>query len=43
MGGPFAQLAQIFKEAKATVEDFHRFNVKENGGIVLQENQSLSI
>jgi hypothetical protein len=39
----FAHPVQLFKEAKVSVEEFHRFNDKENGGIVLQENLSLPI
>jgi hypothetical protein len=35
-GGPFTHPAQLVRESKATMEDFHRFNVKENGGAVLQ-------
>jgi len=42
-GGFFAHPVQLFKEAKVSVEEFHRFNDKENGGIVLQENLSLPI
>jgi hypothetical protein len=41
--GPFAHPSQIVREAKATMEDFHRFNVKENESAVLQENQALTI
>jgi ribonuclease HI len=42
-GGFFTHLVQLFKEAKVSVEEFHRFNDKENRGIVLQENLSLPI
>jgi hypothetical protein len=42
-GGFFTHLVQLFKEAKVSVEEFHMFNDKENGGIILQENLSLPI
>jgi ribonuclease HI len=42
-GGIFPHPAQLFKEAKVSVEEFHRFNDKEHGGIVLQENLLIPI
>ncbi len=41
--GPFAHPAQIFKKATAIMEDFHRFNVKENGGACCIASRSTAI
>jgi len=43
MGVFFTFSVQLFKEAKVSVEEFHRFNDKENWSIVLEENLLLPI